>query len=529
MNSTMDIETYEATRIGLQATLDAEKTSKARNKLGQFATPTELARDILAYARAHFQENQKINFLDPAIGTGSFYSALLKVFPSRQIASARGFEIDHHYGVPAKELWKNTSLEISLTDFTKARVQDPVELLICNPPYVRHHHIANEDKERLQTRSALSCGTAVGGLAGLYCYFLGISHQWLAPDGLAGWLIPSEFMDVNYGQALKQYLLERVTLLHIHRFDPNDVQFADALVSSAVVWFRNSPPPSKHRVHFTFGGSLAKPSVTKFVSSKELRLEKKWTRFPASNVRTAYSGPVISDLFQIRRGLATGDNSYFILDEAVTKELELPVECLKPILPSPRYLKDDEVKGDIDGLPIVDRRLFLLAPELAENEIKTRFPSLWKYLETGKAKGLHERYLCSHRKPWYSQEKRSPAPIYCTYLGRGDAKSGRPFRFILNSSQATITNVYLAMYPTAKLALVLEKQPDLIRQVWKELNQISAETLLGEGRVYGGGLHKLEPKELANVPLKSLEGVLFTAGNAQKRQNELFGSDLAAE
>ena len=48
-------------------------------------------------------------------------------------------------------------------------------------------------------------------------------------------------MDVNYGKAVKHYLLSRVTLLHIHRFDPNDVQFADALVSSAVVWFRNKP------------------------------------------------------------------------------------------------------------------------------------------------------------------------------------------------------------------------------------------------------------------------------------------------
>lgn len=41
--------------------------------------------------------------------------------------------------------------------------------------------------------------------------------------------------------------------------------------------------------------------------------------------------------------------------------------------------------------------MFLLDPEYTEEEIKARFPSLWSYLEEGKAQGLHERYLCSHR------------------------------------------------------------------------------------------------------------------------------------
>jgi hypothetical protein len=77
----------------------------------------------------------------------------------------------------------------------------------------------------------------ISGLAGLYCYFLLLSHDWMEEQGLAIWLIPSEFMDVNYGVTLRRYLTEHVTLLHIHRFCPTDVQFTDALVSSAVVVF----------------------------------------------------------------------------------------------------------------------------------------------------------------------------------------------------------------------------------------------------------------------------------------------------
>jgi hypothetical protein len=32
--------------------------------------------------------------------------------------------------------------------------------------------------------------------------------------------------------------------------------------------------------------------------------------------------------------------------------------------------------------------------------------------------------------------------------------------------------------------------------------------MTGEGRIYGGGLHKLEPRELANVPMDGIEDIL---------------------
>ena len=41
------------------------------------------------------------------------------------------------------------------------------------------------------------------------------------------------------------------------------------------------------------------------------------------------------------------------------------------------------------------------------------------------------------------------------------------------------------------------------------LNRIDPEQLLGEGRVYGGGLHKLEPRELANVDAKEIAALLL--------------------
>jgi adenine-specific DNA-methyltransferase len=500
--------TLEQKRLALQAELDSHKNQSQRNKLGQFATPTALAQDILRYTARLINEGQSIRFLDPAIGTGAFYSALRTIFPDDRVREAVGFEIDPHYGLPSAQLWCGTDLNLTIADFTRQEADPRFNLLICNPPYVRHHHLETEEKGRLKLLALQACSANLSGLAGLYCYFLGISHAWMTDDGIAGWLMPSEFMDVNYGQAVKRYLLEKVTLLHIHRFDPSDTQFADALVSSAVVWFRKTLPPSDHAVTFTFGGSLFAPKISRLVSTQALAIEPKWTRFPITDVREHSTVSTVSDFFKIKRGLATGNNNYFILSEAEIEARKLPLACFRPILPSPRYIPTDIVEADIGGIPILDRRLFLLDIHLSEEEIKQQFPNLWLYLEEGKAQGIHQRYLCSHRAFWYGQENRPSAPIVCTYLGRSDAKHGRPFRFILNRSQATMANVYLAMYPTPVLTQALSHEPALIQRVWQVLNQITQEQLLGEGRVYGGGLHKLEPKELANVPVPALDALL---------------------
>jgi hypothetical protein len=464
-----------------------------------------------------------VRFLDPAIGTGSFYSALMSTSTGRPVQSATGFEIDPHYGEPSKALWKGTPLKITLADFT--RQSQPSDdrkratLLICNPPYVRHHHINSEDKARLQAAALATSHIALSGLSGLYCYFMALAHDWMSEGGIAGWLIPSEFMDVNYGRALKGYLLREVTLLHIHRFDPNNVQFDDALVSSAVVWFKKEKPPANHHVRFSYGGTMQQPAINKSVSVIALECTDKWTRFPKHDAEEEHDGYRLGDLFAIKRGLATGDNSFFIVDEAKAQSLKLPAKFLRPVLPSTRYIKADEINSDVTGIPLLDRRLFLIDCDRPEAEIKRDEPELWAYFQTG-LEHVAPRYLCRSRRLWYSQERRAAAPIVCTYIGRSD-HGGRPFRFLLNNTKATATNVYLMLYPQPLLAKQLAFDPSTLRLLWQALNSIERETLLSNGRVYGGGMHKLEPKELANIPADKLAALVGLGKKHTSRQREL--------
>lgn len=520
---TSNTNTKEERRCALQAELDGHKPQAERNKLGQFSTPTQLARDVLAYGLEFLRKDEPVRFLDPAIGTGSFYSALISTCRERSVASAHGFEVDPHYGKPALALWEGSQLQITLGDFTRqtppSQDAQRANLLICNPPYVRHHHLEGVEKMRLQAAAHEAANVELSGLAGLYCYFMALSHRWMSQGGIAGWLIPSEFMDVNYGRALKAYLLREVTLLHVHRFDPNDVQFDDALVSSAVVWFKKAKPPEQHSVKFSYGGTMQKPAINKSVRAVDLERADKWTRFPRQNIEAEHYGYRLGDLFAIKRGLVTGDNSFFILDEEKVRNLGLPAKFMRPILPSTRYIKTNEIDADEAGLPLLDKRLFLLDCDRPEEEIKRDYPALWSYLQTG-LETVATGYLCQARRFWYAQERRPAAPIVCTYIGRSD-HGGRPFRFLLNNSQATATNVYLMLYPQPILAKQLRHKPETLRSLWQALNAIGRETLLGNGRVYGGGMHKLEPKELANVPADDLAAVVGLSRNPPTRQLEL--------
>ena len=494
-----DAAGLERERRDLQAALDAARPASVRNRRGQFATPPALAEALLCQARDLWRSDEPVRFLDPALGTGAFYAALLRVFP--QVAAARAYEIDPHYGRPAARLWRDTRLDLRLADFTRAAPPPPAgrfNLLVCNPPYVRHHHLDRSAKQRMRARVRECAGMDVNGLAGLHCYFMGLAHPWLADGGLACWLLPGEFMDVNYADAMRRYLLERTTLLGVHRFDDADLQFGDAQVSSAVVWMRRQAPPAGHRVLMSRGGAPAHPERERRVAADDLAGAPKWHAGPQP--RTAGPGPRLADWFDVRRGLATGCNRYFILTECELTRRGLPRDMFRPILPPARRLSQDAVRADASGRPLTDPLLHLLDCRLSEDEVRRLHPRLWAYLQEGRSQGVPDRHTCRRRTPWYAQDHRPPAPFLCTYMGR--PRSGRkPFRFILNHSQATASNAYLMLYPKARLARTLQAEPPLAARIHDLLNAIEPARMLAAGRVYGGGLYKLEPKELGRVPL----------------------------
>ena len=527
MSSSAILADLESARLAEQSRLDRLKGAEERNRLGQFATPSLLALAIARHLLGLWGNRPgPVRFLDPSVGSGSFFSAFRAAFPPGMVGRSLGVELDPAFAEVAARLWGPEGLAVTRGDFT--RLDPPpgdrlADLILANPPYVRHHHLGLGEKARLKGLVGQRLGVAISGLAGLYAHFVLLADAWMAPGGLAAWLIPSEFMDVNYGEAIRGYLTGRVRLRQIHRFDPVDGQFGDALVTSALVVFEKAPPDESAPVLMSFGGPLDDPSRSELVPIAALRGARKWTNYPRIDPPGEDLDPsttTLGDLFTIRRGLVTGSNDFFILprDEALGRGL--PPRFLRPILPGPRHLAAPVIEAEADGSPSLDRPLVLLDCGRPEAEVRRDFPALAAYLAEGVARGLDRGYLTSRRTPWYAQERREPPPFVCTYMGRPRADRP-PFRIYWNRSRAVAANVYLLLYPKGPLRRAIEARPGLEGDVFRLLREIRPGHFLDEGRVYGGGLRKVEPRELAAIPADAILAALGPAGAA--RQATLAG------
>lgn len=505
-----DVSETEAQRLSLQVELDAERTAAERNLMGQFATPPALADDVMRFAVSLHNE-KKIRFLEPSCGSGSFFSALVKDHDGHVVESATGIELDERFAAVASSLWSDRGLRVLQGDFFE-RVRDvgeSVSLLVANPPYVRHHHMHADYKAKLGEQVTEELRMKVSGLSGLYVYFVLLAHKLLAPGAVSAWLIPSEFMDTNYGRCLRQYLAERVTINRIHRFDPEDTQFDDALVTSAVVVFTNEMPAPDHSATFTQGGSTCAPEQKWSYPQSELRWNEKWgRRFSDRGGVAAEKAPRFDEFFKIRRGVATGGNGFFIIPREEADRLGIKSRNLVPIMPGSRYVKQDAIEADEKGYPELDRKLALLRPNASTIEsVREDDPALAGYLD-GVDEKIRNAYLVKNRKVWFQVEKREPAPVLMTYMGRGRIGDETPFRFILNKSKAIATNVYLMLYPVGELKRALESGALDIEAVYRALQSVTTEEFLDGGRFYGGGLRKVEPKELAAMNAQVIANLL---------------------
>ncbi|WP_051067684.1 Eco57I restriction-modification methylase domain-containing protein [Methylomonas sp. MK1] len=459
------------------------RLSNIRRSSGAIYTPIPIVHSMTTWLASQETPSRVI---DPGAGSGRFIMAAGKVFTKAQLIA---IEMDPLAALMLRANicvhgWSDRTT-IMVTDYREALLPkcDGVTAFIGNPPYVRHHDIPENWKNWYASRFATFNITA-SALAGLHLYFF-LQTRLLAKIGDVGTFITSaEWLDVNYGSALRRLLLEELGGIALHVLDPATEAFPGTSTTAAITCFRIGETTQPVRVQ-SVGGISELNGLTQGIDipRKKLQSVHRWSIIVRPSLRINSGDIELGEFFRVHRGQVTGANGIWIAGEHATflpDRVKLPAitKAKDLIQAGPRLESTQSLRRVID-LPID-------LDEFTNEELKC----VNKFLTWAKYHGADQSYIAQHRKAWWSVGLKSPAPILCTYMAR------RPPQFTLNTCNARHINIAHGLYPRENLPA------DTMARLVTWLNE---NIYTDSGRTYAGGLTKFEPKEIERLRIPSLE------------------------
>lgn len=474
-----------------EAELERLNPRERRYEIGQFFTPAPIAK-LMADA---VRDTEPETVLDPGVGGGALLRAV------GEGPGLFGLDID----ATAVELAAAAmpgEHEIAVGDFLDAErwplSEASFDAVIANPPYVRHHNLSAEHKLLARHYSA-RFGLKVSSLSGSYVYFFLEALLRLNDGGRLVFITPTEFLDVRYGQAVKEALFEHCEIDEILVLEMDELAFEGVLTTSAITIATKRESPSRHfrLVEGSLNGSIEKgreielaADVTSAALPWTPLLPSRAERIaPLLQGRTAKLG----DYCRVRRGIATGDNSFFAMTRAQVEQWGIEERFLVPVVLGSKDLPHE---GPLDADFHASRvetgaRGFLFFCH--EPIAALRGTNALRYVEHGLEQDLHERFNCRTRNPWYGVEPVPPADFFTTYMSRNRA------RIVRNLIGARCMTSLLNVWAQPGI------DPEALRPSLE--GTTNAQLIREFGRTYGGGLAKIEPGDLVALPIRPPEGV----------------------
>jgi adenine-specific DNA-methyltransferase len=460
-------------------------SGRVRRGLGQFFTPLPIGR-----AMAHWLLADRPRLvLDPGCGSGSLLAAAdhERTAPTRLL----GLDVDQLAIAMAKknaDLRAIAGLELRRMNFLTDEIAERPEAIICNPPYTRHQALTAPEKEAIHESLSESLGIRFSQLASLPVLFLVRALAVAADQARLAFITPTHWLDMNYAEHVKELVLEMAHVEAIVELPATELVFEHAITTATITLIRKggdgTAPTRMLRAKSTRRDdiiALLQDSGAR--TAVRLSTGKKWSRPPR---RASRKGLRLDEVAHVRRGAATGCNSFFVLSDEERRLRGLSRCSLRPCIASPRLLNSDELNdATLAALPDTAPR-WLLAPTH-----ERRDGPLARYLLRANELGVHERHLVKQRvaagRPWWRVEAKFEAPILFSYFNRQ-----RP-RFVRNRVQAVPLNNWLVIQPhediDADSLFAALSEPAIVGRLTRD------------ARRYGNGLWKLEPSELKQLHL----------------------------
>jgi adenine-specific DNA-methyltransferase len=471
-----------------------------RKKLGQFFTPMFVA-DFMTEWVVRSAGN---SILDPALGLGVFFRSIVKNYPDR-VREFRftGYEIDGKMVEVAKSVLSDIGVDVEILnrDYLIEDWDRKYDGIVCNPPYLKFHNYGSRDV--LLEMFRVKLGVELSGFTNIYVLFMLKSILQLREGGRAAYIVPSEFLNSNYGRSVKEYIKKSGMLRFVIVVDFGINVFEDAVTTSSILLFANDEyseevefinVKSFNELDLVRSYVLSYPVAKgkgKVVKISELDEARKWRVYYQELNSNKYRNLVpLSKYARVSRGIATGSNEFFMFSESKRVKYGIRMEFLMPCLARASYArKHFFTNEDFVELKRADKPVYLLnATDLSDDNLR-------EYISLGEREGVHKRYLTSHRMPWYLVENRLPAPILATVFNR------EGIRFVKND--AGVCNltafhcIYLNAGAVAKIDLLMAYLvTDVAKKIFDDYR-----------REYGRGLRKFEPGDLSDALVVDMEKI----------------------
>lgn len=461
-----------------------------RKQYGQFFTPFSVAR-FMAQWITHLPADEP-RILDPCAGLGVFERAICE--SNSEIAKDARFvlwEKDEGLAGDLANVCERLAIRHSVIcgDFLDEHAWSAAyDVIIANPPYYKHHFV--ENKEDIRKIISSKVGGRFSVQTNIYCWFLIKALALLKPGGRLAFIIPTEFLNANYGRDVKKYLLETGYLRHIISVCYKSKTFVDAITTACVLLAEKGVDPPGQVRFYRADSSGQLGDLTTFLGgntfieyqSSDLDIERKWrSYFPGNRVIETGTSKLVpfSTYGRFSRGIATGANEFFAIRPSKAAEYDLPAECLIPCLSKARQAPNKIFTArDFATLRLADQPVFLFDGQAADGG------AIERYICSGKESGYDHRYLTKVRNPWYALERRRPARIWVGVFGR------KGIRFIWNETSCITLTCFHVFQPS-------EPGEAYLPFLFLYLNSETGKNFLElEKREYGDGLEKYEPNDI---------------------------------
>ncbi len=236
----------------------------ARKQAGAHYTPDKLAQFVaerIVEVWPSSKADGMTRVLDPAVGDGSLLLAILRELIGHGMPAIEvsGYDTDPSAIDSARiriaGQFPDVSLHLAVGSFIHVCASyaqpdlfslvsnEPYDLVIANPPYVRTQVMGSRSAQDLASQFGLS------GRVDLYYAFLEGIARVLRPGGIAGIIVSNRFMTTKAGADVRIGISRQFDILHV--WDLGDTHLFEAAVLPAVLLVRRKSGANEEKARFT--------------------------------------------------------------------------------------------------------------------------------------------------------------------------------------------------------------------------------------------------------------------------------------